>query len=98
MKSNDDPDGWDDPGTQDDRLLEVIEGKYYGGCNAARARAGDDEQWYCYPPEDTQAEPTVVNSKLSLQSSSDGVACYRAEAFNGGAKNDLFIQAYTKAF
>lgn len=84
-----DPNGLTDPGDQADKLVVLEEGGYYGHCNIARARAGDDRQWYCYLPADRNANFTAPVSLLP--SSADGVACYRSETFNGGAKEDLFV-------
>lgn len=72
-----------------DKLLLLEEGSYYGHCNLARARAGDDQQSYCFLATETAGNFT--RPVALLESSSDGIACYRSEAFNGEAKGDLFI-------
>ena len=85
-----DPDGTIEPGTQDDRLILAERGGYYGHCNIGRGRAGYDIEWECYGNEDPRPH-TVGSPAMLLESSSDGIVCYRAETFNGGAKDDLFI-------
>lgn len=76
-----------------DSLVLVQRDTYFGYPNRARGIAGDERQCVYYPP-DAEAKNGFSPALATLEASTNGVAEYTANCFEGQMKGDLLLSKY----